>query len=78
MNAYTFVESMQQETISVLPIIVIPSMILCIYVVLEYVSSRSYAKELKKCKYKRNSLLATTSLTKVDLELERLKEVKVR
>lgn len=78
MDAYTFVESMRQETIRVLPIIIIPLMIAFIFAVLECLSSRSHAKEFANRKYKHNSLLATTALTKVDLELKRLKEVNVR
>ena len=78
MDAYTFVESMRQETIRILPIIIIPLMIAFIFTVLECLSARSYAKERNDRKYKRNSLLVTTALTKVDLELKRLKEVKAR
>ena len=72
MTAYTFVESMRQETIRVLPIIIIPLMIAFIFAVLECLSSRSYAKELNKYRYKRNSTLSTSSLTKVDLEIKEL------
>lgn len=68
MDTYTFVESMRQETIHILPIIVIPLMIAFIFAVLECLSSRSYAKELNDRKYKRNSLLQSTAHTKVDLE----------
>lgn len=78
MDAYTFVESIRQETIRILPIVVVPLMFMLIYAVLECLSSRSYAKELNKHKYKRNSLLSTTTLTKVELELKRLKEVNAR
>lgn len=67
MTAYAFVESMRQETIRVLPIIIIPLMIAFIFSVLECLSSRSYAKELNARKYKR-TLMAKTTLTKVDLE----------
>lgn len=72
MTAYTFVESMRQETIRVLPIIIIPLMIAFIFAVLECLSSRSYAKELNKYRYKRNSTLSTTIRTKVDLEIKEL------
>lgn len=72
MTAYTFVESMRQETICVLPIIIIPLMIAFIFAVLECLSSRSYAKELNKYRYKRNSTLSTTIRTKVDLEIKEL------
>lgn len=72
MTAYTFVESMRQETIRVLPIIIIPLMIAFIFAVLECLSSRSYAKELNKYRYKRNSTLSTSSLTKVELETKEL------
>lgn len=72
MTAYTFVESMRQETIRVLPIIIIPLMIAFIFAVLECLSSRSYAKELNKYKYKRNSTLSTTIRTKVELETKEL------
>lgn len=68
MDTYTFVESMRQETIRVLPIIGVPLMIAFIFSILEYLSSRSYVKELNDRKYKRNSLLRSTALTKVDLE----------
>lgn len=72
MTAYTFVESMRQETIRVLPIIIIPLMIACIFAVLECLSSRSHAKELNKYRYKRNLTLSTTIRTKVDLEIKEL------
>lgn len=72
MDAYTFVESMRQETIRVLPIVIIPLMIAFIFAVLECLSSRSYAKELDDRKYKRNSTLSTTIRTKVDLEIKEL------
>ena len=72
MTAYTFVELMRQETIRVLPIIIIPLMIAFIFAVLECLSSRSYAKELNKYKYKRNSTLRATIRTKVDLEIKEL------
>lgn len=78
MTAYTFVESMRQETIRVLPIIVIPLMIAFIFAVLECLSSRSYAKELDDRKYKRNVSASAIEWTKSDLELKRLKEVKAR
>lgn len=67
MNAYTFVESMQQETIHILPVIVIPLMILFIYVVLECLSSRSRAKEIENRKYTRNLMISAVP-TKVELE----------
>lgn len=72
MTAHTFVESMRQETVHVLPIIAIPLMILFIYTVLTYLSERSYEKETEKCKYKRNVLMNASSLTKVDLEIKEL------
>lgn len=72
MTAYTFVESMRQEMISILPIITIPLMLLFIYTVLTYLSERSYEKETEKRKYKRNLSLSTSSLTKVDLEIKEL------
>lgn len=72
MTAYTFVESMRQETIRVLPVIIIPLMIAFIFAVLECLSSISYAKELNKYRYKRNSTLSTTIRTKVDLEIKEL------
>lgn len=72
MTAYTFVESMRHEMISVLPIITIPLMILFIYTVLTYLSERSYEKEIEKRKYKRNVLMNASSLTKVDLEIKEL------
>lgn len=72
MTAHTFVESMRQETIRMLPIIIIPLMIAFIFAVLECLSSRSYAKELNKYRYKRNSTLSTSSLTKVELETKEL------
>lgn len=78
MDAYTFVESMRQETIHILPIIIIPVMIVFIFAVLECLSSRSYAKELNDRKYKRSLTISATALTKADLELKRLKEVSVR
>lgn len=55
MDAYTFVESIRQETIRVLPVIIIPLMIAFIFAVLEYLASRSYAKELNTRKHKRNN-----------------------
>lgn len=70
MTAYTFVESMRQEMISILPIITIPLTLLFIYAVLTYLSERSYEKETEKRKYKRNLSLSTSSLTKVDLEIK--------
>ena len=72
MTAYTFVESMRQETISALPIIVSPLTLLFIYIVLAYLSERSYEKEIEKRKYKRNLTLSTTTRTKVDLEIKEL------
>ena len=72
MTAHTFVESMRQETIRVLPIVVIPLMLLFIYTVLTYLSERSYEKEIEKRKYKRNLTLSTTTRTKVDLEIKEL------
>lgn len=72
MTAYTFVESMRQEMISILPIITIPLTLLFIYAVLTYLSERSYEKETEKRKYKRNLSLSTSSLTKVDLEIKEL------
>lgn len=68
MDAYTFVESMRQETIRVLPIVVIPLMIAFIVAVLECLSARSYAKAIEVRKYKHNLPLPTTAPTKVDLE----------
>ena len=72
MTAHTFVESMRQETIRVLPIVVIPLMLLVIYTILTYLSERSYEKEIEKRKYKRNLVLSTTAQTKVDLEIREL------
>lgn len=72
MTAHTFVESMRQEMIRVLPIVVIPLMLLFIYTVLTYLSERSYEKEIEKRKYKRNLTLSTTTRTKVDLEIKEL------
>ena len=72
MTAHTFVESMRQEMISILPIITIPLTLLFIYTVLTYLSERSYEKETEKRKYKRNLSLSTSSLTKVDLEIKEL------
>lgn len=72
MNAYTFVESMRQETISALPIIVSLLTLLFIYTVLAYLSERSNKKEIEKRKYKRNASLNTTTRTKVDLETKEL------
>ena len=72
MTAYTFVESMRQEMISILPIITIPLALLFIYAVLTYLSERSYEKETEKRKYKRNVLMNASSLTKVDLEIKEL------
>lgn len=72
MTAYTFVESMRQEMISILPIITISLTLLFIYAVLTYLSERSYEKETEKRKYKRNLSLSTSSLTKVDLEIKEL------
>lgn len=72
MTAHTFVESMRQETIRVLPIIIIPLTLLFIYTVLAYLSERSDEKEIEKCKYKRNLPLSTTARTKVDLEIKEL------
>jgi len=72
MTAYTFVESMRQEMISILPIITIPLTLLFIYTVLTYLSERSYEKETEKRKYKRNVLMNASSLTKVDLEIKEL------
>ena len=72
MTAYTFVESMRQETIGILPIIAIPLTLLFIYTFLTYLSERSYEKETEKRKYKRNSLMDISSLTKVDLEIKEL------
>ena len=68
MDAYTFVDSMRQETIHALPIIVIPLMFLFVYGILEYLSARSYAKELEKRKYKRNLSINATEWTKSELE----------
>lgn len=68
MSAYTFVESTRQETIRVLPIVIIPLMILFIFAVLECLSAKSYAKAFEERKYKRDSLLTATTLAKVDLE----------
>lgn len=78
MDAYTFVESMRQETIHVLPIVGIPLMLMLIYAVLEYLSSRSYAKELNARKYKRSASVSAIEWTKSELELKRLKEVNAR
>lgn len=72
MTAHTFVESMRQEMISILPIITIPLTLLFIYTVLTYLSERSYEKEIEKRKYKRNVLMNASSLTKVDLEIKEL------
>lgn len=72
MNAYTFVESMRQETISALPIIVSLLTLLFIYTVLAYLSERSNKKEIEKRKYKRSASLNTTTRTKVDLETKEL------
>lgn len=72
MTAYTFVESMRQETIRVLPIIIIPLTLLFTDTVLTYLSERSYEKEIEKRKYKRNVLMNASSLTKVDLEIKEL------
>lgn len=72
MTAHTFVESMRQEMISILPIITIPLTLLFIYTVLTYLSERSYEKEIEKRKYKRNLSLSTTIRTKVDLEIKEL------
>lgn len=72
MTAHTFVESMRQETVHVLPIIAIPLMILFIYTVLTHLSKRSYEKEIEKRKYKRNLVLSATAQTKVDLEIKEL------
>lgn len=72
MTAYTFVESMRQETVHVLPIIAIPLTLLFIYTVLTYLSERSYEKETEKRKYKRNLSLSTTTQTKVELETKEL------
>lgn len=72
MTAYTFVESMRQETIRVLPIIIIPLTLLFTDTVLTYLSERSYEKEIEKRKYKRNVLTNASSLTKVDLEIKEL------
>jgi len=72
MTAYTFVESMRQEMISILPIITIPLTLLFIYTVLTYLSERSYEKETEKRKYKRNVLMNASSLTKVELETKEL------
>lgn len=68
MDAYTFVESMRQETIHILPIVGVPLMLLFIYAVLECLSARSYAKAMEVRKYKHNLPLTTATLTKVDLE----------
>lgn len=75
MTAYTFVESMRQEMISILPIITTPLTLLFIYTVLTYLSERSYEKEIEKRKYKRNLSLSTSSLTKADLEINELREI---
>lgn len=72
MTAHTFVESMRQETVHVLPIIAIPLTLLFIYTFLTYLSERSYEKEIEKRKYKRNVLMNASSLTKVDLEIKEL------
>lgn len=72
MTAYTFAESMRQEMIRVLPIIVIPLMFLFVYTVLAYMSERSCEKEIETRKYKRNLSLSTSSLTKVELETKEL------
>lgn len=72
MTAHTFVESMRQEMISILPIITIPLTLLFIYTVLTYLSERLYEKETEKRKYKRNVLMNASSLTKVDLEIKEL------
>ena len=72
MTAYTFVESMRQETIRVLPIIIIPMMLLFVDMSLAYLSERSYEKEIEKRKYKRNVSMHASSLTKVDLEIKEL------
>lgn len=72
MNAYTFVESMRQEMISILPIIAIPLTLLFIYTFLTYLSERSYEKETEKRNYKRNLSLSTTTRTKVELETKEL------
>ena len=72
MTAYTFVESMRQEMIGILPIIVSPLTLLFIYTVLAYLSERSNAKEIEKRKYKRNLTLSATARTKVDLEIKEL------
>lgn len=72
MTAHTFVESMRQETVHVLPIIAIPLTLLFIYTFLTYLSERSYEKETEKRKYKRNLSLSITTRTKVDLEIKEL------
>ena len=63
---------MRQETISALPIIVSPLMLLFIYTVLAYLSERSNKKEIEKRKYKRNVLMNASSLTKSGLEIKEL------
>ena len=73
MTAYTFVESMRQETVHALSIIAIPLMLLFIYAVLACLSERSLEKEIETRKYKRNLSLSTTARTKVDLEIDALK-----
>lgn len=78
MDAYTFVESMRQETIRVLPIVAIPLMIAFIFAVLECLSLRSYAKAFEERKYKRNTPVSAIEWTKSELELKRLKEVSTR
>lgn len=72
MDTYTFVESMRQEMIRILPIIGVPLIIAFIFSILEYLSSRSYVKELNDRKYKRNLTLSATARTKVDLEIKEL------
>ena len=72
MTAHTFVESMRQEMIRILPIVVSPLTLLFIYAVLAYLSERSHKKEIAKRKYKRNLTLSATTRTKVDLEIKEL------
>ena len=48
--------------------------ILVVYGVLAYLSERSYEKEIERRKYERNLSLSTSSLTKVELEINELQK----
>lgn len=78
MDAYTFVESIRQGTILVLPIVCIPLMLMFIYTALERLSARSHTKAFEERKYKRKVPVSTIEWTKSELELTRLKEVNAR